>query len=141
MSILIVDLIERISTSPSHLPLEDGADLPAVDRRVEDRRRHLELLGAVALAAGVDGHLAHPDALGVAAVLLPRHAARLVGALPEDEIAVRPALDRPAAHPFGLHADDEVDAEPPQFAGDEVVIEQGIRDDHVAGGQRAVQLP
>src|SRR5262245_44397577 len=59
-------------------PLEQAADLPAVDRCVEDRRYHLELLGAVALAAGIDGHLAHGQALGVAAVLLARHPARLV---------------------------------------------------------------
>ena len=40
-------------------PLIQVADLPAVDRRVEDRGDDLELLGAVVLVAGIHGHLPH----------------------------------------------------------------------------------
>src|SRR5439155_15251424 len=94
----------------------------------------------VVLAAGIDGHLTHGQALGVTAVLLPRHAAWLVRALPDDDVAVRPALYRPAAHALRLHPCDQLDATLAQLAGEEVVVEQGVGDDHVAGRQRVVQL-
>src|SRR5262249_15117111 len=100
----------------------------------------LELLDAVVPVAGIDGHLPHGQALGVAAVLLPTHPAWFVGTLPDDDIAVRSALHRPAAHALRLPAGKQLEVALAQFAGEEVVVEQGVGDDHVAGLERTVQL-
>src|SRR5262249_27471778 len=114
-------------------PLVQVADLPAVYRLVQDRGDDSELFGAVVLVAGVHAHLSHDQALGVGAVLLPLHAVRLVGALPDDDVAVGPAPHRPGPHALVLGAGDQVDAALAQLAGDEVIVEQGVGQDHVAG--------
>ena len=141
-SICITDLIDYenvpISIPP---PLIQVAELSAINRRVEDRGDDLETLGAVVLVAGIDGHLPHPQGLRVAAILLPSHPARLVRPLPKDDIAVGPTLHRPAPHPFRLHTGDQVDAELPELACEEVVVEQCVCQDHVAGGKRVVHPP
>src|SRR5205809_3645552 len=121
MSIFIVDLLDGSDIDlPVPPPLVQATDRPAVDRWIEDCRYHLELLGTVVLAAGIDAHLPHGQALGVSAVLLSRHPARLVGTLPDDDIAVRPALYRPAANALRLHPRDQIDATLTQLAGEEV---------------------
>src|SRR5262249_3395375 len=113
-------------------PLVQATDLPAVDRRLEDRGDDLEPLGAVVLAAGIDAPLPHQRAVGVGAVLLAVQAVRLVGPLPDDDVTVGPALYRPATHALRLHAGDQLDAAPAQLAGQEVVVEQGVGQGHVA---------
>src|SRR2546430_1828587 len=82
----------------------------ATDPRVEDRGQDPEPPGPVVPVVGVDAHLPHEQGLGVGAVLLPGHPARLVGPLPGDDIPVRPAPDHPGPDPLGLGASDEVDA-------------------------------
>src|SRR5204863_7647413 len=91
--------------------------------------------------AGIDGHLAHSQALGVSAVVLYSHAARLVGPLPEDDVAVGPALYRLAAHALGLDTHHQLDPPLTQLASHEAVVEKSIRKDHVSGLERVVHLP
>src|SRR5262249_40923050 len=121
---LLLDHLRRLAAQDVHLhrrfdgsdidlpvppPLIHTTDLAAVYRGIEDRRWRLELLDAVVLVAGIDAHLPHQQGLGVGAVLFALHAARLVGPLPEDEVAVGPALYRLAAHALRLDTHHQLD--------------------------------
>src|SRR5262249_3449841 len=125
-----VHLHHRLDRADVDLPLPPAliqvADLPAAYRLVEDRGDDLELLDAVVLVAGIDAHLPHQLRLRVAAVLLPRHAVRLVGTLPQDDVAVGPAAHRLGSDALVLGAGDDVDAALAQLPDEEVVVEQGV---------------
>ena len=105
-------------------PFKQIADLRAVDRDVENRGHDFELFDTVVFVAGVHGHLPHDELLGVVPVLLSRHSAWFVGALPnEGFIAMGSTGGGPTAHALVLSASHDVDIALAQFADDEVIVE------------------
>ena len=115
--------------------------MSAIDRCVEDCGYDIELLDSVVLVASVYCHLPHEQGFGVAAVLLPSHPVRLVRALPDKDVSIGPALFRQTPRPRVLGTGDEVNPAIPQFAYQEVVVEQGVGKNHVTRPERAVHLP
>src|ERR1700687_3369853 len=84
-------------------------DLLAIDRCVKDRGNDLELVNAIVFVTSINGHLLHKQVLGVTPVLLSCHASRLVGTLPDEDVAIGSAFCRLASHPLVLSTSNEVD--------------------------------
>ena len=118
--------------------LIQSTDLLAIDRRRENRGDNFELLDAIVLVASIHRYLTHQELLGVASVLFSRHSERLLGALPNDDIAIRSAFRYSSSLPLKLSVNDQVDTAIVQIAGDEVIVEEGVGKHYITGLERVI---
>ena len=65
---------------------------------------------------------------------------RAMRAVPDQDVAVRPAFDHFAVRTLVFHAGDNVDPLFPQFTDEEVIVEQGIGQHHITGPKRVKQF-
>ena len=59
---------------------------------------------------------------------------------PNEDVTVGPAFLYPTPHAIVLNASNDIDTTLQQFADDEVVVEQGVGNNHITGFELVVHL-